>query len=208
MNSDEIILAIAENPDAIKALPKDIRVAIRNFNNLHAKRIQEEKERREKLEKERAKRLAKEKAEEEKEMNKLLCKNDWGCRVPVERRFCLCEKESGNRQRYEDFCVIDIVRRFKSPYWGYYCRTYEFEVLKAWYRERLLPVLSAKTDEARYRAIRNDFDFFEIRPEEKEWKFRILKYEVDNDGNVKIIEKSDAKTWAEHRNDLRLEFEE
>ena len=206
MNSEEIILAIAEDPDAMKALPENIRVAIRDFYNLQAKRIQEEKKRREKFEKEQAKREAEEKAKKEADMNKLLCKNEWGCRVPVERRFCLCEREYSNKERYQDFCVIDIVRGFKSPYWGYYLRTYEFEVLKAWYCERLLPVLSAKTDEERYRVIRNGFDCFEIRPEEKEWKFRILKYEVDNDGYVKIIEKSEAKTWEEHRNDLEKEF--
>lgn len=223
MTPTELIAAIGDNEDALNALPDDLRNAV-----LAAKKEKEESDRRmAEAEREAQKKndeLARIRREKEAaERKELLCLGTWAENIPRNRRFALCERDwkrygeyvRGNYSEREvvpciELCAIDIVRGYTSPYFGYYCgEGVEQYQLKSWWEQRLKPVIEANTKDEFLTRIRCDWNFFHIyndRPDQPHFPFRILTYEVGDDGNIKITGRSEAKKWQEHRADLKKEF--
>ena len=219
MTAEEIVCSVADVEDAFNALPESLQLAVRAMKNEHDRKARESADRKAAEEQARQEAEARQKALEEAEKEKFLRKGEWGYNVPVDRRFCLCKKkvrrfvgiwgEEGDESKWQpktELCVIDIVRGYTNPYWGYHCCTSYQGELNRWYEEGLLPILSAKTDSERCRIIRRDFDFFRIKGKELDDKFRILKVERNEGGDVKVIAESDERTLEEHRQDLEREF--
>lgn len=220
MTPTELIAAIGDNEAALNALPDDLRNAV-----LAAKKEKEESDRR----KAEAEREAK-KREDEKELVRrdierkdLLCIGTWAENIPRNRRFALCERDWERYGEYVrgsfsdrevvpciELCAVDIVRGYMSPYFGYYCGDGEApHQLRSWWKQRLQPVIEADTEDKFLTRIRCDWNFFHIyndRPDKTPFPFRILTYEVGDDGDIKITGRSEAKKWQEHRADLEKEF--
>ena len=217
MTIEELVLSLAENEESMAALTDDQRKFVLSYKKENEERIKAERNERER--KDRAFKKAEErlKAERRNLFDKLLCKGTWGELVPPDRRFCLCERD-GKRfvgfcgqeddpTKWKDkleYCVIDIVRGYTSPYWGYYDLMNNH--LKAWYKERMHAILSAETEDERAEIIIHDFNFFNIDDEERNDKFRILDYEVDGNGNVTVVGRSKDMTLKQHQEALKREF--
>lgn len=220
MTTTELIAAIGDNKAALDALPDDLRNAV-----LAAKKEKEESDRRmAEAEREAQKREdEKYRVRRDKERKELLCIGTWAENIPRNRRFVLCERDWKKYGEYVkgsfierevvpciELCAVDIVRGYTSPYFGYYCGDGETpQQLRSWWEQRLQPVIEADTEDKFLTRISCDWIFFHIyndRPDKPHFPFRILTYEVGDDGNIKITGRSEAKTWQEHRTDLKKEF--
>lgn len=223
MTPIELVAAIGDNEAALNALPDDLRNAV-----LAAKKEKEESDRRmAEAEREARKREdEKERARRDKERKELLCIGTWAEDIPRNRRFALCERDWKRYAEYvtggwryndphelvpvKELCAVDIVRGYTSPYFGYYCGDGEApHQLRSWWKQRLQPVIEAETEDDCLKCIRAEWNFFHIYndcPDEPPFPFRILTYEVGDDGDIKITGRSEAKKWQEHRADLEKEF--
>ena len=214
MKAEEIILAVSKNTSAMESLSENIRKEIIAFAQENEDRIRQEEERRRKLEVLAHEKEEKRKKAMEKEWNKLLCIGDWGEKVPRNRRFALCESTGIRLRGYPEkwteeteYCAIDLVRGVKSPYWGYFGASYPLESLQLFYDKRVKDILEAQTVAELVSKIRSMWDFFFIdEHDDLEKKFSVLTYEIDDNGRVKILSRSELKTWEEHRDALKKEF--
>ena len=130
-------------------------------------------------------------------------------------RFALCERRwrrfIGFRgyeadpslwQEEAEWCAIDLVRGYKSPYWGYYGDPSLFV------KNRIKPLLEANTVSKLVQRISCDWNFFSVCQEDLEKPFCILSYDVNQDGNSIIITgRSEYKTFEEHKDALKQEIE-
>lgn len=212
---EAVLLGVAKCDSAMAALPESVRAEIDSVKGEFERRVKEREETERKLE------LARRKAEAEAEKERIsleakyLCKGSWGERVPLIRRFALCESIGKKFIGYcgqerdpakwvdrVDYCPIDLVRGFMGPYWGYYGQA---NPLKEAYK-RIRSVLEAEGTKQTGVRIDNGFGFFKIRPEEKDRPFVILSYTVEADGNVHVTGRSEPMKWEQHRAVLKAEF--
>lgn len=216
MTKEEIIMKLSERcPDLPDDLLKEVRKVQKEAEE-KAQRMLADKMRADALvEKERKRK----KAEENSLRKELLCIGSWGEKVPLERRFALCESTGKRRndpsKDFEDvteYCAIDLVRGYMSPYWGYYMYWGE---PSASYCNRVRPIIDAKTESDRIHFIQGEWNFFEASHDAR--KFRVLEYTVkdlncnDTYGTPKfevtITGRSPLRTFKEHQDLLRKEFE-
>ena len=104
---------------------------------------------------------------------------------------------------------IDLLRGFKSPYWGYYAVTNDMVELqaKAFYKKRVSKVMNAKTDDELCKVLDYQWNFFKCDDHnEINLKFGILDYIIDSKGEFTILGVSEYKTLAEHQEDLRRKY--
>lgn len=215
MNKDLILLEIAKNREAMSALPQNVQKQLLDFKKKHRDEVLWEQAHKKRLEEEAEKERKKQAERERRERNKLLCKGEWGEKVPLERRFVLCERDGkrfvgmiGQERNpaawvpEKECCAIDLVRGYKSPYWGYFGngRLGGEEFVK----QRIKPVLEAKTKADLVWFLSREYDFFELRPEEKEEKFCVCTYSFSP--HFTITGRGEYKTLAEHQADLKREF--
>jgi len=234
---DKLLLELA-NTVQLDSLPEKLREGLLRVKTEEAARIEAEAEARRKEEEERRREEAERARKRDEERRKLLCTGEWGEKVPLKRRFALCrrmgvkfvgfvgqEKDPSKWVPEEEFCAIDLVRGYKSPYWGYFGP--QQVQLDAFYTERVRPVLEAGNDDELVRFLRCEWDFFEIREDEKDEPFEVLDYKVetvknsrewswairrDEEGNL-IADKvvvtgcSPLLTFKEHQENLRKEFD-
>lgn len=220
---DDLILKIADSP-ALEALPSEVREEILRLKREHDRREATlEKER-----KDEEIRVRKERLDMER---KLLCLGEWGEKVPLKRRFALCERigkrfvghigQEGDPTKWEDevqYCAIDLVRGIMSPYWAYFGASTKQGQLDAFYNERVRPALE-KTGDDLVTFLSCEWNFFRIddQPGHEKIKFQVLDYDVEKDvgipfayakkyDKVVVIGKSEPMTWREHMDALRKEF--
>lgn len=218
MTPIEILSAIGDNKTALDALPDDLRNEV-----LAVKKEKEERDRRMAEAEREAQKKAdeKERVRRDNERKDFLCIGTWAENIPRNRRFVLCERDwkrygeyvrgSSSEREVVDcikLCAVDIVRGYSNPYFGYYGGDGEApHQLRWWWKERLQPVIEAETEDKFLTRIRCDWNFFKLYPaHEADYPFRILTYEVGDDGDIKITGRSESKTWQEHRADLEKEF--
>lgn len=216
MNRDLIFLEIAKNSEAMSALPQTVQEQILDFKKKNEEEVLRKEAERKRLEEEAAKERERRSEAQRKESDKLLCKGKWGEKVPLERRFVLCEKDG---KRYvagyhswddkdpenwvpeKQYCAIDLVRGYKSPYWNYFgCGLPGEEFVK----RRIKPVLEAKTESDLVRFLRSEYDFFNVEDREKDEKFCVCTYSFSP--YFTITGRGEYKTLAEHQADLKREF--
>ena len=216
MTKEELIVKLSERcPDLPDDLVKEVR-KIQKEAEEKAQRMLADKMLADALvEKERQRK----KAEEDKLRKDLLCIGSWGEKVPLERRFALCESIGKRRddpsKDFEDvteYCAIDLVRGYASPYWGYYMYWGE---PSASYYNRVRPILDAETESDRIDFIRREWNFFKSVIDER--KFSVLEYTAKDLGykdvygvprfEVTITGRSPLRTFKQHQNLLRKEFE-
>lgn len=206
MRIEEIVLAVSNCDAAMEALPEELKAAILETKAEHGKRIEEEIKLRDEAKKRDEALAARRKKELEAKKRKLLCKGTWKERVPLDRRFVLCEREWEN---IKEHCVVDLLRGFKMPYFGYYgCddKCNQDLVDSRTYTEMLKPVLEAEDDDKLAEFIEREADFFDIGGEEAKMPFCICKFESPKGGFIRITDRGPMKTLSEHLKDLEKEF--
>lgn len=212
---ESVLLSVANCDHAMAALPDAVRAEILSVKGDAERRVKERDEAERK--REMVRREAEEKAERalQAEFEKYLCKGTWGERVPLYRRFALCESigkafvgfcgQERDPAKWVDrveVCPIDLVRGFMGPYWGYYGMHNPFKEAAYLIRE----ILEAESVGRAARKIRSSFGVFNIEKHDLERKFVILSYTVDADWNVKVTGRSEPMTWEKHRAALKAEF--
>lgn len=207
MKAEEIILAVSKNTSAMESLSDEVRREVNDFVRENEERIKREKENRRKQEELAEKACERLNQQEEARRKRLLCIGEWGEKVPRNRRFALCEKARSTDGKPE-YCAIDLVRGAMSPYWGYYGTTYPIDSMRQFYHKNIKPILEADGEAELVSKLSYDWDFFFIKDEtDLKTQFSVLTYDVDENGVVKILSKSEPKTWVEHMNALKKEFE-
>lgn len=216
MNKDLVLLEIAKNSEAMSALPKIVQEQLLDFKKKHEEEFLRQEAERKRLEEEAQKERKKQAERKRMESNRLLCKGKWGEKVPLERRFVLCERDGkryvpghhswdnrdpGNWVPEKQYCAIDLVRGYKSPYWGYFGYGLPGE---EFVKQRIKPVLEAKTEADLVQFLRMEYDFFNIEDREKKEKFCICTYSFSP--YFTITGRGKYKTLAEHQADLKREF--
>lgn len=208
----EIVLRVAESEPAMAALPEDVRKAVTEFNEKNKERILKEKAEKEERERRRREYEEAEKRKEQSEMDKLLCRGEWGEKVPRNRRFALCYKEVphfigyvGQEKREDkwvprgEYCPIDLVRGYMAPYWVYFGGGPDH----CW-KDRMRALFAAEDELSLFRKIRIDWNFFRLREEDD--GFSVCEYSVDEKGHVTILRIGEKKTLKEHQEELKKEF--
>lgn len=126
-----------------------------------------------------------------------------GCNTPSEL------KDPTKWKSIKECCAIDILRGYKSPYWGYYGVTKDDVELQAnsFYKHSISKVMFAKNDDELVKVIAFDWNFFMCDDHnESDIKFGILDYIVYSEGNIAVLGESEYKTWREHREDLKSKY--
>lgn len=203
MTLENIVMAVVDNEAAMSALSEDVRNAIIGHKKLLEKKTllvqQSEEELRELHE------------EKEREIDRLLCRGTWGEKVPLHRRFVLCERDltptDYSYGKKHEYCAVDLVRSVFAPYWGYYCTTSEYGDMKKCYKEKLKPLYDAKTTDELLNVIRSNYDFFNADSTLTKQPFRIVVYGTTTDGEFEVVGRSGLKTLQEHQKNLMWEFE-
>ena len=101
----------------------------------------------------------------------------------------------------KQYCAIDLVRGYKSPYWNYFGYGLPGE---EFVKQRIKPVLEAKTEADLVRFLRCEYDFFKVEDREKDVKFCMCTYSFSP--YFTITGRGEYKTLAEHQADLKREF--
>lgn len=213
-NIETLLLEIAKCEAALAALPKEVRSRILKIKEAEEKRILAEAKREEEWRKREEEKKRKQREKELKEQNKLLCKGEWGEKIPLKRRFALCkriskrfvgwcgqEKDPSKWEAEEQYCAIDLVRGYMSPYWGYYC-TSRAKYLP-FFEERIKPILDAQSWDEIVGNICRNWNFFKVEKEDD--SFSVLSYSMSGDSIV-LEGESAVKKLAEHQKDLKKEF--
>lgn len=221
MTYEQIILKIADSP-SFETLDTELQSEILAIKKEHDEFLEnQEREKEAKNE-----HLEKEKA---KKRQKLLCIGQWGEKVPFKRRFVLCHQSnvystySGGpnerTERREDYCAVDLVRGYMSPYFGYFGTSTDQWKMDAFYNERIRPILEAKDEKELLDFLESEWNFFKINDTHRGEKFHVLDYDVEKDTGhpwayAKVADKvivkgeSPLMTWEQHRDALRKEFDE
>lgn len=219
-STSDLLLAVAENSAVMACLPDDVRKGIEDFKIdqkwvILARREREKKERQQ--QEERIKKAAREKQEKAR---KLLCKDSWGKKVPLNRRFALCvrmgKKFIGCSWEHKDptkwipeeqCCAIDLVRGYKAPYWGYYAYPTIEGSASLFYKNAIKPILEAESEKSLVEQIASGFNVFHLSNHKNEMDepFSIVKYEVIGGDCIRFLERGPQKTWKEHQRDLQME---
>lgn len=219
MTNEELILKIAEC-DAVDSLPPELRAEVlavkkRVDGFKEEMRAAEEKERLERAQ------------ELKRDRKRLLCSGEWGEKVPRNRRFALCKQVNTYRgvarnETYDrvDYCAVDLVRGYMSPYFGYYGVEGQKQ-MDAFYNERIRPVLETKSEDELIKILRSEWDTFKINNTREASKFQVIDYEVEKGtgyrfgyfdwkkeptDKVVMLGESSLMTWEEHRDALKKEF--
>lgn len=219
MTQHEFMMSIGEKEDILKLMNEDEKSFLTSYVA--------------KMKKEQAmfdERLKKEKARfEEKQLKRRrsllgLEYGEWVRNIPRKERFVIAVRDSehfigwsGDEKNdpskwvsVESCCAIDILRGYMSPYWGYYGDTEYTSVsrqVELFYKERVSKIENAKNEDRLVTVIDCNWNFFYINNDYKDTKFAILDYEIDENGNVKILGRSDYKTFSEHQKDLIGKYE-
>lgn len=214
MDISEVVLRVAESEPAMAALPEDVRKAVTEFSEKNKERILKEKAEKEEWERRRREYEEAEKRKEQSEMDKLLCRGEWGEKVPRNRRFALCYKEVphfigyvGQEEREDkwvprgEYCPIDLVRGYMSPYWVYFGGRPD-----CCWMDRTRALFAAEDELSLSRQIRVHWNFFKLREGTSDDEFSVCEYSVDDNGHVTILRIGEKKTLEEHRDDLKKEF--
>lgn len=215
---EQLLLAISQNKNVLALLSVEQKESLLLFKAEKEQDILRCKEH-EKMEQEAIERRRKEEAEkQEAERRELLCLGDWRENVPLHRRFALCERvgkrfigwcgQESDPSKWKDeieYCAIDLIRGFTSPYWGYWVERDKYKEMIRFFQNRIKPILDAKDDEERLGEIRYNWNIF---PEEGSVPFRLLSYEILPDGmNIEVTGRSEYKTFEEHKDALKQEIE-
>lgn len=211
---ESVLLSVANCDHAMAALPEDVRASVLSVKGEVEMRVKEREADERKREIER--RETDEKAEKARhaELAKYLCKGTWSERVPLSRRFAMCETigkkfvgfygQEKDPSKWEDckqVCSVDLIRGFMGPYWGYY----DYIGIDEAFKRTVKPILEACDDFDRMMRIRSEFDFFHVTNHGNA-PFRILTYEVGPGEHVRVIGRGEMKTWEQHRAALKAEF--
>lgn len=215
---DELI-----NSAAFESLSVDSKEAFR-------KEYAELKERREREEQEHAVRIELSRREcderiknELKERNRLLGLElgEWVRNIPRNRRFVIAyrigyrfngfvgeEKNQAKWEREDQYCVMDLLRGFKAPYFEYCTLGSVFDRIV---KERLKPALEETDDEKLALHIRNYMNFFgyddvDEKKDAKNGGIAIVDYWIDVNDHVVINGHGEMKPLKQHQEDLRKEF--
>ena len=208
MNYLDFMMSIGQNEEILKLMPLEEQFFAKNFV------------------KERKKELAKIEQQRKRYINLLgLDHGEWVRNIPKYKRFVIavkdgkrftgfnCTSELKDPNKWENIkecCAIDLLRGFKSPYWGYYDVTNDMVELqaKAFYKNRVSKVMYAKTDDELCQVLDYEWNFFKCDDHnEINLKFGILDYIIDAKGEFTILGVSEYKTLAEHQEDLRRKYQ-
>ena len=208
MNYLDFMMSIGQNEEILKLMPLEEQFFAKNFV------------------KERKKELAKIEQQRKRYINLLgLDHGEWVRNIPKYKRFviavkdgkrftgfnCASELKDPNKwKNIKECCAIDLLRGFKSPYWGYYDVTNDMVELqaKAFYKNRVSKVMYAKTDDELCQVLDYEWNFFKCDDHnEINLKFGILDYIIDAKGEFTILGVSEYKTLAEHQEDLRRKYQ-
>lgn len=218
MTQHDFLMSIGEKDDVIKLLSEDEK----DFLTSYVNKMKKDQSRFEEL-------LKKEKSlMEEKQLKRRrnllgLEYGEWAMNIPRKERFVIAVKDSkhfigwsGQEHRdpskwvdVESCGAIDILRGYMSPYWGYYGDTHYTPISKQveyFYKERLSKIVDAENDDRLVTIIDCDWNFFDVNSDVKDTKFAILDYSIDENGNAKILGRSEYKTFAEHHEDLKKKY--
>ena len=219
MNYLDFMMSTGQNEEILKLMSSDEQFFAKNF-------VKERKQELAKIELHRKKEELRIKKEREKKYTSLLGidHGEWVRNIPKYKRFVIgvkdgkrftgfnCASELKDPNKWENIkecCAIDILRGFKSPYWGYYAAINDMVELqaKAFYKNRVSKVINAKTDDELCKVLDYDWNFFKCNDHnEINLKFGILDYIVDAKGEFTILGVSEYKTLAEHQEDLRKKY--
>lgn len=216
----DFMMSIGQNEEILKLMSSDEQFYVKNF-------VKERKQELAKIELHRKKEELRIKKELEKKYTSLLGLDhgEWVRNIPKYKRFVIGVKD-GKRftglsyaselkdpSKWKDIkkcCAIDLLRGFKSPYWGYYGVANDMVELqaKAFYKDRVSKVMNAKTDDELCKVLDSDWNFFKCDDhDEINIKFGILDYIIDAKGEFTILGVSEYKTLAEHQEDLRRKYQ-
>lgn len=220
MNYCDFMMSIGQNAEILKLMSLEEQFYVKNF-------VKERKQELAKIELHRKKEELRIKKEREKKYTSLLGLDhgEWVRNIPKYKRFVIAVKD-GKRftglsyanelkdpSKWKDIkecCAIDLLRGFKSPYWGYYYVTNNMVELQAkrFYMERVSKVMNAKTDDELCKVLDSEWNFFKCDDHnEINLKFGILDYIIDSKGEFTILGVSEYKTLAEHQEDLRKKYQ-
>ena len=219
MNYLDFMMSIGQNEEILKLMPIEEQFCAKNFVNERKKELA-------KIENQRKMEELRRKMEHEKSYTNLLGLDhgEWVRNIPKYKRFvigvkdgkrfngfnCASElKDPSNWKDIKECCAIDLLRGFKSPYWGYYAVTNDMVELqaKAFYKKRVSKVMYAKTDDELCKVLDYQWNSFKCDDDnEINLKFGILDYIIDSKGEFTILGVSEYKTLAEHQEDLRKKY--
>ena len=207
MNYLDFMMSIGQNEEILKLMSRDEQFYVKNFV------------------KERKKELAKIEQQRKRYINLLgLDHGEWVRNIPKYKRFviavkdgkrftgfnCASELKDPNKwKNIKECCAIDLLRGFKSPYWGYYDVTNDMVELqaKAFYKNRVSKVMYAKTDDELCQVLDYEWNFFKCDDHnEINLKFGILDYIIDAKGEFTILGVSEYKTPAEHQEHISKKY--
>ena len=220
MNYCDFMMSIGQNKEILKLMSLEEQFFAKDFVNERKKELA-------KIEQMRKKEELRLKKEREKKYASILGLDygEWVRNIPKYKRFVIGVKD-GKRftglsyaselkdpskwENIKECCAIDLLRGFKSPYWGYYYVTNDMVELQAkkFYMERVFNVMNANTDDELCKVLDSYWNFFKFDDHnEINLKFGILDYIIDAKGEFTIIGVSEYKTLAEHQEDLRRKYQ-
>lgn len=219
MNYNDFMMSIGQNEEILKLMSLEEQFFAKNFVNERKRELA-------KIENKRKMEELRRKMEHEKSYTNLLGLDhgEWVRNIPKYKRFVIavkdskrftgfnCQRELDDPSKWKDIkecCAIDLLRGFKSPYWGYYDAINDMVELQAkkFYMERISKVMNAKTDDELCKVLDYNWNFFKCNDHnEIDLKFGILDYIVDAKGEFTILGVSEYKTLAEHQEDLRKKY--
>lgn len=220
MTYTDFMMSIGQNKEILKLMSLEEQFYAKNFVKERKKEIAVFERRKKQEELRRKKEL------EKKYIDLLgLGQGEWVRNIPKYKRFVIAIKD-GKRftgfnttselkdpskwKSIKECCAIDILRGFKSPYWGYYSVPDDDIGLQAkrFYGHHVSNVMNAKDDDELVKVLCSDWNFFKCDDHgEKDIKFGILDYIIDAKGVFTILGVSEYKTWREHREDLRKKYQ-
>ena len=218
MNYHDYMMSIGQNEKILDLLSPNEKSYVQNFVNERKREIA-------KMERMRKMDELKRKKEIEMKRNKLLGLEygEWVRNIPKYGRFVIAV-EDGKRfigwnidsdledptqwKSIKECCAIDILRGYKSPYWGYYCVSGDDVVLQAnaFYENRVSKVMLAENDDELVKVLDYNWNFFKYDNTKSDAKFGILDYIVDSEGKITVLGVSEYKTLREHLEDLKSKY--
>ena len=218
MNYNDFMMSIDQNEKILDLLSPNEKCYVQNFVNERKREIA-------KMERMRKMDELKRKKEIEMKRNKLLGLEygEWVRNIPKYERFVIAVRD-GKRfmgwnigsdfedptkwKSIKECCAIDILRGYKSPYWGYYVVSGDDVVLQAnaFYENRVSKVMLAKNDDELVKVLDYNWNFFKYDNTKSDAKFGILDYIVDSEGKITVLGVSEYKTLREHLEDLKSKY--